>query len=58
MVLQIIFIKFSCILKTMSRNTFPDPQPDSASYGGEGNSLFLTTSLGLRQWGMEKPKSR
>ena len=31
MVLQIIIIKFSYILKTMSRNTFPDPQPDSAS---------------------------
>ena len=31
MVLQIIVIKFSCILNTMSRNTFPDPQPDSAS---------------------------
>ena len=33
MVLEIIIIKFSCILKLMSRNTFPEPQPDSASYG-------------------------
>ena len=32
MVLEIIIIKFSCILKIMSRNTFPKPQPDSASY--------------------------
>ena len=32
MVLEIIIIKFSCILKMMSRNTFPEPQPDSASY--------------------------
>ena len=30
-VLEIIIIKFSCILKTMSRNTFPEPQPDSDS---------------------------
>ena len=32
MVLEITIIKFSCILKTMSRNTIPEPQPDSASY--------------------------
>ena len=32
MVLEIIIIKFSFILKTMSRNTIPEPQPDSASY--------------------------
>ena len=32
MVLEIIISKFSCILKMMSRNTFPAPQPDSASY--------------------------
>ena len=31
MVLEIIIIKFSCILKTMSKITFPEPQPDSAS---------------------------
>ena len=31
MLLEIIIIKFSCILKMMSRNTFPEPQPDSAS---------------------------
>ena len=32
MVLEIIIIKFSCISIMMSRNTFPEPQPDSASY--------------------------
>ena len=32
MVLEIVIIKFSCILKMMSRNTFPEPQPDIASY--------------------------
>ena len=32
MVLEIIIIKLSCILKMMSRNTFPEPQPDSALY--------------------------
>ena len=32
MVLEIIIVRFSCILKIMSRNTFPEPQPDSASY--------------------------
>ena len=32
MVLEIIISKFSCILKMMSKNTFPEPQPDSASY--------------------------
>ena len=26
------FAKFSCILKILSRNTFLEPQPDSASY--------------------------
>ena len=31
-VLEIIVSKYSCILKRMSRNTFPEPQPDSASY--------------------------
>ena len=31
-VLEIIIIKFCCILKTLSRNTIPEPQPDSASY--------------------------
>ena len=31
MVLEIIIIEFSCILIMMSRNTFPEPQPDSAS---------------------------
>ena len=32
MELEIIIIKFSCIIKRISRNTFPEPQPDSASY--------------------------
>ena len=32
MVLEIIIIKFSCILKMMCRNTFPEPQPVGASY--------------------------
>ena len=31
MVLKIIISKFSCISKIISRNTFPEPQPDSAS---------------------------
>ena len=31
-VLEIIISKLSCILKMMFRNTFPEPQPDSASY--------------------------
>ena len=32
MLLEIIVNKFSSILKIMSRNTFPEPQPDSVSY--------------------------
>ena len=32
MTLKIIIIKFSFILKIVSSNTFPEPQPDSASY--------------------------
>ena len=32
MVLEIIIIKFSCILKMMSGKNIPEPQPDSASY--------------------------
>ena len=32
MVLEINISKFSCILKMMTSNTFPEPQPDSASY--------------------------
>ena len=35
MVLEIIIIQFSCILKTMSRNTILEPQPDSASHKAE-----------------------
>ena len=30
MVLEIIIIKFSCILKIVSSDTFPEPQADSA----------------------------
>ena len=30
MVLEIFVSQFSCILKIMARNTFPEPQPDSA----------------------------
>ena len=50
MVLEIIITKFSCVLKIMSRNNFPEPQPDSASYadktdaaqrGGVGQMLTL-----------------
>ena len=40
MVLEIIIIKFSCILKMMSRNTFPEPQPDSASYPIVGPTII------------------
>ena len=29
MVLELIISKFSCVLKIMFRNTFPEPQPDS-----------------------------
>ena len=32
MVFKIIISYFSCILKMMYNNTFPEPQPDSASY--------------------------
>ena len=32
MVLEIIICKFSWILKLMSRDTFPEPHSDSASY--------------------------
>ena len=32
LVLEIIISKFSYSLKMMPRNTFPEPQPDSASY--------------------------
>ena len=31
-VLEFLVSKFNCILITMSRNMFPGPQPDSASY--------------------------
>ena len=33
MVLEILISKFSYFLKMMCRNTFPEPQTDSASYG-------------------------
>ena len=32
MVLEIIISKFSWTLKMISRNSFPEPQPDSALY--------------------------
>ena len=38
MVLEIIILKFSCFWKIMSRNTFPEPQPDSAAFW----CVFLT----------------
>ena len=43
MVLKIIIIKLTCILKIMSRNTFPEPQPDSASYSNK--RLFVCVYL-------------
>ena len=52
MVLEIIIIKFSCILKMMSRNTFPEPQPDSASYYGPFNQIRCTifaTTFSLKE---------
>ena len=41
--LEIIIIKFSCIFKMMARNTFPEPQPDNASYQASGRSIRLGT---------------
>ena len=54
MVWEIIIIKFSCILKTMSRNTFLEHQPDSASYiprqsETELSSDYVEPSLSLAQ---------
>ena len=49
MVLEIIISQFSCNLKMMPRTTFPEHQPDSASYGQNllqyyfGNNLFSFT---------------
>ena len=45
MVLEIIIIKFSCILKMMSRNTFPEPQPDSASYIVFDRLIYFTPTF-------------
>ena len=45
MILKTIIIKFSHILKTMSRNTFPEPKPDSASYVKGEILIFLAFSL-------------
>ena len=46
MELEIIIIKFSGILKMMSRNTFPEPQPHSALYdGGQRFNGFFKASL-------------
>ena len=41
MLLEIIISKFSYYLKIMFRNTFPEPQPDSASNPYLNLSLFL-----------------
>ena len=38
MVLEILISKFSYSLKIISRITFPEPQPDSASYGFEAKA--------------------
>ena len=46
MVLEIIINKFSCILKMMSRNTFPEPQADSASYWRCTRVLYYRLSIG------------
>ena len=44
-VLEIIISKFSCILKMTSKNTFPQPQPDSASlHTSPGPTLAYTTA--------------
>ena len=42
MVLKFIINKFSCILKKMSRNNIPEPQPDSASYSWPGGKSRST----------------
>ena len=47
--LEIIFSKFSYCLKMMSRNTFPEHQPDSASYGKDFNS-WLKHRLMVQTW--------
>ena len=41
MVLEIIISKLFCILKMMFKNTFPEPQPDSASYPVSDTDLWL-----------------
>ena len=61
MVLEIIIIKFSSILKIMSRNTFPEPQPDSASYTHSNTqtvrwTLPLKDSTGQKAGWVEKVK--
>ena len=48
MILEINILQFSCILKMMSRNTFPEPQPDSASYctgAGDFAGWFVKRSI-------------
>ena len=52
MVLEIIIIKFCCILKIMSRNTFPEPQPDSASSMGGSQicGFFEAVTFTQRDW--------
>ena len=45
MLLEIIISKFSCILKMMSRNRFPEPQPDSASYTGSSANFSIISEV-------------
>ena len=44
-VLEIIIDKFSCMLNMMSRNTFPEPQPDSASYRHVNMSISVEVNF-------------
>ena len=49
MVIEIIFNIFFCILKIMSRNTFPEPQPGSALYLDERRGVQGNTSMRSRE---------
>ena len=50
MVLEININKFSCILKIMSRNTFPELQPDSASYVVQGPKIKVLGLIVVIGW--------
>ena len=50
MVLEIIISKFFCILKMTSRNTFPQPKPESASYVGDDGGLRNGGDSGGWSW--------